>query len=141
MATGNAKKKVCLGMPSYGDLTTGAARGFYRASSGGLSVVEKEVRPEDVPLEWRLRNFDSSLLAFNMNYLWCWALNEAHTGGGCDYFAMQHADIEPENWWLDKLIAEMEAKDLDVLGVVSPIKSIHGRTSMAMARPDGSTWR
>lgn len=142
MADGTTRKKIaCLGMPSYGEITTGAARGFYRASSGGLSVFEKQVRPEDVPLEWQIQNFNSSLLAFNMNYLWCWALNEAHSGRGCDYFAMQHADIEPESWWLDKAVAELEAKNLDVLGVVAPIKSMHGRTSTAMGRPDGSTWR
>ena len=120
------RKTVCLGMPSHGELTAGAARGFYLAS-----------REHNV----RLRHQEGSLLACNFNVLWCWALNEARTGG-CDYFAMQHADIEPTTpHWLDALVAELESRDLDVLGVAVPIKDGRGLTSTAIAHPSGSTWR
>lgn len=121
------KKVCCLGMPSYGELTSGAARGFFRAGRGEAADL-------------RLLQQESSLLAHNMNLLWCWALNEARAGR-CDYFAMLHADVEPNELWLDALITELEAKDLDVLGVAVPIKDARGVTSIALARDDGSTWR
>lgn len=118
-------KRVCLGMPGYGNITGGAARGFFRAS-----------RRHEVALRMEA----SSLLAFNFNILWCWALNEARAGR-CDYFAMQHSDIEPEEFWLDALIEELDETGLDVLGVVAPIKGVTGTTSTALARPDGNDWR
>ncbi|HQV58100.1 MAG TPA: class I SAM-dependent methyltransferase, partial [Ilumatobacteraceae bacterium] len=85
---------------------------------------------------------EGSLLAYNMNKLWCGALNLARRGWKPDYFAMIHADIAPQDWWLDTLIEILEFSDLDVLGVAVPIKSpTEGLTSLALARPDGSTWR
>jgi predicted O-methyltransferase YrrM len=120
--------RVFLGMPGYGERTAGAARGFWRSTRRPDSLV-------------RYQYNEGSLLAANFNILWCAALNQARSGGGVDYFAMQHADIEPEDYWLDKLIEEMEEKELDVLGVVAPIKDAKGVTSTALARPDGDTWR
>lgn len=75
-----------------------------------------------------------------MNGLWCWALN-TNRKTPVTYFAMQHTDIEPEEFWLDSLIDELEARKLDVLGVVAPIKDARGVTSTAMDRSDGNTWR
>lgn len=127
-SSGDNRPVAFLGMPGYGTLTAGAANGLYRASRcESLNVI---IRPEQ-----------SSLLALNMNNLWCHALNLVHQGKRLDYFAMLHTDVEPEEWWLDKLIAEMEARDLDVLGVVVPIKDVRGVTSIALARPDGDNWR
>lgn len=77
-----------------------------------------------------------SLLACNFNQLWCIALNLSHRGERVDYFAMLHDDIGPEDFWLDKLIDELEAKQLDVLGVVVPIKDSRGMTSLALQRED-----
>jgi SAM-dependent methyltransferase len=55
------------------------------------------------------------------------------------YFAMLHDDIGPDDFWLDTLIEELEAKQLDVLSVVVPIKDTKGTTSTAI---DGdTTWR
>ena len=129
MSEGNGKpKKVALlGMPGYGELTAGAARGFFRAVDGKS-------------LDLRLKIQASSLLAHNFNVLWAWALNAAR-GGPVDYFAMQHSDIEPEDHWLDKLTGMLDSSGLDVLGVVAPIKDVRGLTSTAVARPDGNTWR
>lgn len=126
-SNGKPRKHVLLGMPGYGQLTGGAARGFFQSSRGTRYQVDMLMEA-------------SSLLAHNMNRLWCWALNEARKGR-CDFFAMQHTDIEPEELWLDKLIDELEANDLDVLGVVAPLKGIAGTTSTALARPDGNNWR
>jgi len=119
---------VFLGMPGYSSITGGAARAFWRASR----------LPES-----RLYQAHShgSLLAWNFNYPWAQALTLQLHGSRVDYFAMQHADIEPPDYWLDDLIEEMEAHDLDVLGVAVPIKDHHGLTSIALDRPDGDTWR
>lgn len=111
---------ICLGMPTYGALSAGAARGFFRAGA------DHDVR--------RLIQ-QGSLLAANMNVLWCWALEEDP-----DYFAMQHADVEPAEGWLDLLVELLEAHELDVLGVALPIKDTRGLTSLAVARPDGDPW-
>jgi SAM-dependent methyltransferase len=127
MTDGEDKKVALLGVPAYGGLSAAAARGVYRSTRGER-------------LQLRISCEESSLLALNFNRLWCHALNTARTTG-LNYFAMQHADVEPEDFWLDTLIEEMEARDLDVLGVVVPIKDTRGVTSTALARDDGDTWR
>jgi hypothetical protein len=119
---------VFIGMPGYGDLSAGAARGFWRASRLPDARVYHQYQ-------------EGSLLAANFNSLWCTALNLARGGRLVDVFAMQHSDVEPEDWWLDALIAEMDARNLDVLGVAIPIKDANGLTSIALDRPDGDTWR
>lgn len=121
----DSDRQICLGMPGYGPVTPGAAKGFFRSS-----------KSKNLNLQMR----ETSLLAHNFNLLWCWALNTAKKGQ-IDYFAMQHSDIEPEDYWLDKLIDELEARNLDVLGVVSPIKDTRGITSIALDREDGYTWK
>lgn len=113
-------------MPGYGHQTAGAGRGFWRATRRPESHVTYQCN-------------SGSLLAQNFNNLWTAALNMVHRGQQVDYFAMQHADIEPQDWWLDTLIEEMEAKDLDVLGVAVPIKDTQGLTSLALDR-QGDTW-
>lgn len=120
------RKRCFLGMPGYGDVSAGAARTFYRATAGGLLV--------------RREYAEGSLLTKNMNKLWCGALNDARHHG-LEFFAMQHSDVQAEDFWLDALVAEIEARDLDVLGVVVPIKDTRGLTSTALARPDGDNWR
>lgn len=128
-ANGKERKIAYLGMPGYGAVTPGAAHGFYRASD--CSRLQIILDPKQ----------QSSLLTLNFNRLWVNALNLVHRGQRVDYFAMIHSDIEPEEFWLDKLVDEMEARDLDILGVVTPIKDIRGVTSTALARPDGNNWR
>ena len=117
-----------LGMPGYGEVTAAAARAFSRAS-----------RQDDKRISHQYN--EGSLLASNFNRLWVSALNAVRMGKCIEYFAMQHADIAPQDWWLDRLVAELEANDLDMLGVVAPIKDSHGLTSIALDRPDGDTWR
>jgi hypothetical protein len=50
------------------------------------------------------------------------------------WFAMLHADVEPEQWWIDKLIDEAELHDADFLSAVIPIKDERGMTSTAIER-------
>ncbi len=121
-------RRVLIGMPGYSNLTGDASRGYWRAT-----------RLPDSQVIYKYNH--GSLLAANFNGLWTHALNVVHRGGRLDYFAMQHADVGPEDWWLDTLIDELEARDLDVLGVVVPIKDGHGTTSLALGRPDGDPWR
>ena len=109
-------------------LTGGAALGFWRATR----LPESQVH-----YRWR----SGSLLAANFNGLWVDALNLARTGRRVDYFAMIHGDVEPPIGWLDTLIDELEAHDLDILGAAVPIKDPNGLTSLALARPDGDPWR
>ena len=82
-----------------------------------------------------------SLLAANFNMLWAQALNMQRGGVPIKYFAMLHDDIGAQDYWLDTLIEELEREELDVLGVVVPIKDGTGLTSIAMASDDDSPWR
>lgn len=127
MPTDRDDRRMLLGMPGYGQITAGSARAFWRASA----------RPDRVLFQYE----EGSLLANGFNRLWCQALNLCHRGEQVDYFAMLHADVEAEDFWLDKLIEEMEAKNLDLLGVAVPIKDPKGLTSLALAHPSGDPWR
>lgn len=123
----DGRKIIYLGMPCTGECTMGAAIGFHRCTRRQTHHVE-------------LCALGSSLATGNFNRLWCWALNGARKGR-VDYFAMIHSDIEPPEFWLDVLIDELEAKNLDVLGVVAPIKDSRGLTSIALAHPSGDPWK
>jgi len=117
--------KTFVGMPGYGLQSADSGRGLWRARRDMRNVV----------VEYR----QGSLLAANFNGLWCSALNLCHRGQNVQYFAMLHDDVGPQDGWLDTLIEEMEANNLDVLGVVVPIKDLKGVTSTAI---DGeTTWR
>jgi len=80
-----------------------------------------------------------SLLASNFNQLWCGALNTVLSGKRVDYFAMLHDDVGPDDFWVDTLIDELEAKQLNVLGVAVPIKDTRGETSLALHK-EGDNW-
>lgn len=64
---------------------------------------------------------------------WCW-VNALSLAEKCEvtHFAMLHADIAPQDHWLDKLIDECDRLDAHVVSAVSPIKSHEGRTSTAI---------
>jgi hypothetical protein len=48
---------------------------------------------------------------------------------------MLHADVIPEDWWLDKLIDEAERYDADLMSAVVPMKTQHGVTSTGISKP------
>lgn len=121
-------KIALLGMPAYGGPTMAAARAFFRA----------RVDPASLKLTYQ----QASLLDSNCCALWAQALNRCQAGQAPAYFAMLHADVQPPDFWLDTLIEELEAKKLDVLSAVVPIKDTHGLTSTALGSPDLSDpWR
>lgn len=114
---------VYLSMPNHnGQIDSGAACGLLVWAS-----KEYQVAPA-------IRA--SSLLNSNCNYFWCDAINKRLSGVPVKWFAMLHADIEPEAWWLDKLIAIAEENDADMLSACVPIKDLRGLTSTAIASHD-----
>lgn len=118
----DSKPLTFLCMPGYGNQSAAAGRALWRARRD-MSTV-------------RVAQGNSSLLASNFNTLWASALNEKVNGTDIRHFAMIHDDIGACDYWLDMLLEEMESNDLDVLGVVSPIKGPQGLTSIALDDPD-----
>lgn len=78
--------------------------------------------------------YTGSLLALAFNGAWCYALNN-YGADGAKWFAMLHADILPDPFWLDTLIEEAERVDADMMSAVVPIKDTRGMTSTAIAHP------
>lgn len=112
---------VYLALPSYdGWMHQGAAQMGYQ-----LASMRRRVIPQDG---------GSSLLGLTFNQHWCNALNNRKRWN-LAYFAMLHADIMPECWWLDFAIDELEATGADLLSAVSPIKDDMGETSTAIDNP------
>jgi hypothetical protein len=114
---------VLLGCPTYdGTMTSFAAQGIFSTAAREHQIYTAIA--------------DFSLVSLNCNRLWCQALNtrEAYD---LKWFAMLHADVAPEPWWLDKLIAEAERCQADLLSAVVPIKNELGLTSTAVLLPGG----
>lgn len=118
-------KTAVVGMPSYGLCSFSSCRAQLRAS-------EK--------MTTRLFNYESSLLAQSFNVLWAGALNMARETK-VDYFAMIHSDVEPNGYWLDEMVDELEAHRLDVLSAIVPIKNTKGLTSAGYERETPDDWR
>ena len=105
-----------ISVPTYdGKMHLGTVNGILRASKSPEHAVQFVA---------------SSLLAKCFNQLWCRALNDRKKG--ITHFAMLHADIAPEDYWLDTMLRIMEARNADVLSVVSPLKNSDGLTSTAI---------
>lgn len=75
-------------------------------------------------------NGHSSLTA-NFNHLWCSALNTPNV----THFAMLHADIIPQHYWLDVLLRELEQENAQMCSAIMPIKDHFGVTSTGIAHP------
>lgn len=98
------------------------AKAFFSHATKGDRAMFIQVQP-------------GSLLAQSYNVLWCKAINNREKLG-LKWFAMLHADIVPEDFWLDKLISLAERFDADVMSAVVPIKEASGVTSTAISGPD-----
>jgi hypothetical protein len=111
------KSIIFLGVPTYnGQICTGTANAVDYASKkhGIIKAVNQ-----------------TSLLANGFNQLYCMALN-ARKEHNIKWFAMLHADIIPEKFWLDKLVDLAEQHGADLLSAVVPIKDESGDTSTAV---------
>lgn len=110
--------RIALGFPGP-ELTFAAAMGLHQCS-----------RRDDVTI------LHSPLGAWDaFNALWVEALNLSEAGE-CELFAMLHADSDPEPFWADVLVEEMERTGADWISVVSPIKDHRGLADVAIADPD-----
>jgi hypothetical protein len=104
-----------LGIPHSGFLLPGALCASSQASRGPIII----------------RASGNSTLTHNFNSLWCDALNE-RKANGITHFAMAHYDVNPEPWWIDKLLVEMDRVEADILSVILPIKDPRGLTSTGL---------
>lgn len=115
-------KKVIIGIPMYNHrLVFGTLNSAFVSSAGRHRV--------------RINRMKSSMLARNHNWLFYFALR-AHLKGECDYYVNLHSDVVPEQFFVDKLIDEMETAGADILGVVVPFSDGSGITSIAIDNPD-----
>ncbi len=113
------KSIIFLGVPTYnGQICTGTANVLEYASKkhGIIKAVNQ-----------------TSLLANGFNQLLCMALN-LRKEHNIKWFAMLHADIIPEKFWIDKLVDLAEQHGADLLSAVVPIKDASGDSSTAIGR-------
>lgn len=91
----------------------------YASKNAELRILDIELPP-------------CSLLNHNFNRHWAEALNLRDDGQGATHFAMIHADVCPQEGWLDVLLGELTANDADVVSAVIPIKDDRGLTTTAV---------
>jgi hypothetical protein len=117
------KPRINIGCPvAYGSVSPQAANmvfGGDAADPRTISIIEPMM-------------FDHVVLIDNFTSLLCHAL-ELHDRDLCDYFCMLHADLSPEPWFLNKLLAELIRYNADVMAVVLPVKDHSRRTKCATA--------
>lgn len=111
---------VFLALPQGGSVHPGSVRGAMRATR------KHKVYANDL---------QCSILTFGFNLLFCGALN-ARRSHNLTHFAMLHADIEPEDFWLDTLLEELHKHDADVVSAAVPLKEQTGICSTGIADPD-----
>lgn len=114
---------VFLGIPTYaGQLHAHTAQAAYQAASRKFNVMTMSQ--------------GRGLTSPNCNSLWVSALNARLENPAVKWFAMLHADVAPEAWWLDTLIGEAEKHNADLVSAVVPVKDNRGITSTIIANPD-----
>lgn len=115
---------VFIGCPTYSEeINTGAA----------ASIWQTATRRDDVRVMAATRS--SSLIPGSCNVLWCNAIN-CRDEHDLQWFALLHADIQPEPFWVDKLLDIAEQTQADMVSVCVPIKDDRGLTSTALASGD-----
>lgn len=109
-------------MPHYDHLSFDAAAGYWKACTGAnCDIIHAHGK--------------YSILPDNFNAMYIQALN-GRVSHGITHFAIIHADVGPENGWLDTLLLEMWEHDADLIGTVIPIKDLRGNTSTALGLKD-----
>lgn len=115
---GQTFKNVMLASPSYDG----------RIEQAVLDAIIRATKDPNVKNYIQTVNCSSLTRVFNT--LWATALTDKKHKG-LTHFAMIHADIAPEPWWLDKMLAIMEKTGADVLSAIVPQKTTQGLTSTA----------
>jgi hypothetical protein len=119
--------KVFIGQPVY-------------LAAHPQAVLGATAYASEVPGRTVYRCMESPFHCGNFNALWCTALN-SRKEFGWTHFAMIHQDVQPERWWVDRLISLMSEHGVSLLGVVLPLKDDHGLTSTAVLNKDTLTTR
>jgi len=83
----------------------------------------------------QVSNLPTSLPTSAFNALLCEALNANEAGDGVTHFAMLHADLAVDGFWLDTLMDVMEERDADLVSAVNAIKDARRLTSSGVALP------
>lgn len=113
---------IFLGMPTFdGKMAMQTAKAFY---------VEATAKHQTYCMTQ-----STSALGQCFNLLWAFALGNAKRKA-VTHFAMLHADVSPEPYWLDILLDEMERMEADVVSVCLPIKNAKSFTSTSTGNPD-----
>lgn len=71
----------------------------------------------------------------NFNQILAASLNMA-ANGDVTHMAFLHADIAPQEWWVDVLMEEMERLQADVVSALVPIKDTRGVSSSGIGDPN-----
>lgn len=87
---------------------------------------------DDDMIEAHAAFFAHGMTCKNMNDLWC----ECRNRRVYHYFAMQHADVAPDNGWLGVLIEEMETHNLDFIHAPCAFGNGRGITSTGIGYSD-----
>lgn len=111
--------KIFVGMPAYQYVTAQALM---------AATVWPSATPKRCAVPFVI---GGSSHCSNFNALWCHALN-SRGKYPWTHFLMIHQDVEPERFFVDKLLIEMKEKELDVICVVLPIKDELGMTSVGL---------
>lgn len=119
------KPKIMIGLPSYdGTMHVQAAiAALMQASKHQIAIAFST----------------DSMLTRCFNRLWVAALKSREQG--FTHFAMLHADVIPESFWVDKLVSIMADKKCQLLSAISPIKNQEGLTSCGIAQDRWTTAR
>lgn len=115
------KPHIFLALPQGQNVHPGSVRAAFRFATRQHRIQVTERR--------------CSLLTLCFNMLYAEMLNR-RAELGLTHFAMLHADIEPEPWWLDSLLVEMETHDADLISAVVPLKEHTGITSTGIEDPE-----
>lgn len=116
------KNKVLVAIPTFN----------YKIMGASLAAVLHAKRNPETHVDFSVTGFSG--LTANFNNQFVDALNGLKTG--LTHFAMIHDDIDPEAFWLDKLLEIMENWNADIVSAISPIKDDRGLTSTARENPD-----
>jgi len=106
------KPRVFLGMPSGAPCPDDVAMTWHDpiwcCDPRKTTLIEKR--------QWR-----QSSIVGGFNALWGRAL-DLRDQGKVSHFAMQHADAEPESWWIDTLLGLLRQRNLAAIFTVMAIK-------------------
>lgn len=123
----NPGEIVYCAMPCYGRPNATASRQFWARSNAPDGPFK------DIQMIKEDRG--SSLLGESFDFHWATALNMKTSGYNITRFVMLHSDVVPMDWWLDRLLLDLEESKADVISCLIPLKDLKGLTSTAIDDP------